>query len=86
MPASIDRVRAVLGTPRILVQLRDPVARAVSNWQLSTEHGLETRDLATALTANLRRTRARGTRRATSVSPYAYLERGRYAEHLRAVA
>lgn len=82
VPASIDRVRAVLGTPRILVQLRDPVARAVSNWQLSTAHGLESRDLTTALTANLRGPEAWDPA-VTSVSPYAYLERGRYAEHLR---
>ena len=83
MPAAIARVRAVLGAPRILVQLRDPVARAVSNWQLSVKHGLETRDLATRRWPPTCAGPSRGTRRVTSVSPYAYLERGRYAEQLR---
>jgi len=82
LPAVIDRVREVLGAPRVLVQLRDPVARAVSNWRLSVHHGLETRDLATALSANLEGPEPWDATR-TSVSPYTYLERGRYAELLR---
>ena len=68
------------------MQLRDPVARAVSNWQLSTAHGLETRPLEQALVENLDGPARRGTPATTSVSPYAYLERGRYAEQLGAVA
>ncbi|MGI8645317.1 MAG: sulfotransferase domain-containing protein [Nocardioides sp.] len=80
--AAVDRVAAVLGRPQILVQLRDPVARAVSNWQLSTRHGLETRTLTEALTANLAGPEPWDPAR-TSVSPYAYLERGRYVDHLR---
>jgi hypothetical protein len=82
MPAVIDRVRAVLGEPRILVQLRDPVARAVSNWQLSSRHGLETRDLRAAIEANLAGPEPWDPE-VTSVSPFAYLERGRYVEYLR---
>jgi len=75
------RARSVLGAADILVLLRDPVARAVSNWRLSTAHGLEDRALATALTQNLAGPR-RWDPALTSVSPYAYLERGRYADHL----
>jgi hypothetical protein len=75
------RAAAVLAGAKILVQLRDPVARAVSNWQLSTQHGLESRDVVAALTANLAGPQAWDPER-TSVSPYAYLERGRYVDYL----
>ena len=80
-PAAATRAAAVLGDALILVQLRDPVARAVSNWQLSTRHGLETRDLAEALAANLEGPQPWDPA-LTSVSPYAYLERGRYVDYL----
>jgi hypothetical protein len=82
VPASIDRIRRVLGPDtQVIVQLRDPVARAVSNWQLSAQHGLETRALEQALEDNLDGPRDWDPER-TSVSPFAYLERGRYAEQL----
>ncbi len=80
-PAAARRAERVLGDARIVVQLRDPVERAVSNWQLSTRHGLETRELAEALAANLDGPRPWDPER-TSVSPYAYLERGRYTDYL----
>jgi len=80
-PEAIGRVAAVLGRPRILVQLRDPVARAVSNWGFSRAHGLEQRPLAEALRANLEGPLPWDPE-ATSVSPFAYLERGRYVDHL----
>lgn len=80
-PAAAARAAAVLGDARIIVQVRDPVERAVSNWQLSTRHGLETRDLAEALSANLSGPEPWDPDR-TSVSPYAYLERGRYVDYL----
>ena len=81
VPATIGRIRAVLGDVRVLVQLRDPVARAVSNWQLSTAHGLESRPLEQALVEGLDGPREWDPS-TTSVSPYAYLERGLYAEQL----
>ena len=65
----------------LVVQLRDPVARAVSHWRFSHEHGLEQRSLTEALAANLEGPLPWDPS-ATSVSPYAYLERGRYAESL----
>jgi hypothetical protein len=78
---AVARVAAVLGRPRIVVQLRDPVARAVSNWSFSRSHDLEERPLAEALADNLEGPVPwdPGT---TSVSPFAYLERGRYADQL----
>jgi hypothetical protein len=78
-PDAIARVRALLGDVPLVVQLRDPVARAVSHWRFSSEHGLEQRSLAEALAANLEGP-LDWDPTATSVSPYAYLERGRYAD------
>lgn len=81
-PSAIDRVRAVLGAPVVLAQLRDPVARAVSNYRFTLSFGLEDRSLVRALSENLEGPRAWDPE-LTSVSPYAYLERGRYVDHLR---
>lgn len=80
-PAAAARAARVLGDADIVVQLRDPIARAISNWRFSSAHGAEQRPLALALEENLAGPRAWDPDK-TSVSPYAYLERGRYAEHL----
>ena len=79
--AAADRAAAVLGDPLVLVQLRDPIERAISHWAFSTDAGLETRPLADALAANLEGPLPWDPA-LTSVSPFAYLERGRYADHL----
>lgn len=76
-----DRVAGALGSPRIVVQLRDPIARAVSNWRFSRDHGVEDRQLSDALRADLAGPRE-WDRSASSVSPYAYVARGRYADDL----
>lgn len=75
------RAAAVLGPADIVVQLRDPVERAVSNWRFSRANGLEERPLEQALEDNLAGPRG-WDRCAVSVSPYAYLERGRYDDYL----
>ena len=75
------RAWAVLGEAEIVVQLRDPVERAISNWRFSTSHGVEDRPLEQALTENLDGPRE-WDRGRTSVSPFAYLERGRYTAYL----
>jgi hypothetical protein len=80
-PAAPARARRMLGEPGIVVVLRDPVERAVSNWRFSTDHGLETRPAEEALAANLEEPRAWDPT-TSSVSPFAYLERGRYVDHL----
>ena len=80
-PEAPDRVAATLGRPRIVVQLRDPVARAVSNWSFSRDHGVETRPLAEALRADLHGPQE-WDRSASSVSPFAYVSRGRYVDDL----
>ncbi len=77
-----QRAADVLGSrTAIVVQLRDPVARAVSNWRFSSEHGVEKRALDQALAENLAGPRDWDSG-ATSVSPFAYLERGHYLDLL----
>jgi hypothetical protein len=75
------RAWAVLGEAEIVVQLRDPVQRAISNWRFSTAHGVEDRPLEQALEDNLAGPRAWDSAK-SSVSPFAYLERGRYTAYL----
>jgi hypothetical protein len=80
-PDAPARAAQVLGEVHVLAILRDPVKRAISNWRFSTGNGLETRDLETALRENLAGPRPWDPNR-TSVSPFAYLERGRYVDYL----
>jgi hypothetical protein len=70
VPEAADRACRVLGEDTlILALLRDPVARAVSNWRFSTDNGLEQRPLETALRENLDQA-AEWDSAATSVSPF----------------
>ena len=80
-PATPARAAAVLGDAHVVVLLRDPVQRAVSHWRFSTDHGLEARGLEEALLADLGDEQPWDPTTA-SVSPFAYLRRGRYADHL----
>ena len=80
-PAAAERARAMLGDAEIVVQLRDPVQRAISNWRFSSEHGVEDRPLDRAFAESLEGPRD-WDRSLTSVSPFAYLERGRYTSYL----
>ena len=81
-PGAPARAAAALGDPHVVVVLRDPVARAVSNWRYSTDLGLATRGLDEALRADLAGEQPWDPA-TTSVSPFAYVRRGRYADHLR---
>lgn len=76
-----DRAATVLGDPLVLAQLRDPVERAVSHWAFSRDSGFEERPLAEVLERNLEGPLPWDPER-SSVSPYAYLERGRYVDYL----
>ena len=80
--AAPERAAAVLGQAHIVAVLRDPVRRAISNWRFSTEHGLETRPLEAALRSALAG-ETPWDRSRSSVSPFAYLERGRYLDYLK---
>ncbi|UYM06533.1 sulfotransferase family protein [Solicola gregarius] len=80
-PLAPARVLRTLGGAEIAVMLRDPLQRAVSNWRFSTDNGLETRPLEAALRENLAAPTPWDPA-STSVSPFAYVERGRYADYL----
>ena len=80
-PRAPERARRMLGNAQIAVMLRDPVDRAVSNWRFSTDNGFESRPVERALRENLDAPAAWDTT-VTSVSPFAYVERGRYADYL----
>jgi hypothetical protein len=83
-PLAPARAARMLGEPLVVALLRDPVTRAVSNWRFSTDHGFERRSLVEALTACLDEAAdGEWDPASTSVSPFAYLARGRYADHLR---
>lgn len=75
------RTAEMLGQAHVVAVLRDPVQRAVSNWRFSTQSGLESRPLETALRDNLTQ-QTPWDPDVTSVSPFAYLERGRYMDYL----
>ncbi len=66
---------------RILVVLRDPVERAISNYFFTRDHGLEPYGLERALREEKSRI-PEWDRSNISVSPHAYAERGRYMQYL----
>lgn len=80
-PEAPARVAGMLGEAHVVAVLRNPIKRAVSNWRFSTQHGLESRPLEDALIADLAGEQP-WDRTITSVSPFAYLRRGRYLDHL----
>lgn len=80
-PRAPGRAAQMLGEPEVVVLLRDPVRRAVSHWRFSTAHGFETRGLEEALLADLHEDQP-WDRERSSVSPFAYLRRGRYVDYL----
>lgn len=79
-PAAAARIAAVYPTARVVAVLREPVQRAVSNYAFSVQNGLETRPMRVALDpwSPLPAPPAE-----VATSPFDYLGRSRYAEHLR---
>lgn len=78
-PAAAERIARLLPDATLFFMLRDPVERAISNYRFSRANGLESLPLEEALDAERARDAAQGT---TSVSPYAYVARGRYSDYL----
>lgn len=79
--AAAARVAEAFPKARIVVLVRDPVARAISHWRFSVENGVETLPLEEALRREPER-RESYDRARFSVSPFAYLRRGCYADDL----
>lgn len=80
-----ERLAASLPSAPLVVVLRDPVQRAISNYRFTAQHGHEHLQLAEALEASLAGERE-WDRTRFSVSPYAYVPRGRYVEYLECYA
>lgn len=66
---------------RIIILMRDPIARAVSNYWFSQEHGLETWPLEKALRSETPQ-RPGVDYDQVSVNPFDYLRRGRYMDFI----
>jgi hypothetical protein len=78
---ALDRICATFPEARFIVVFRDPVERALSHYRFSVDSGLERRSLEEALTDDIEG-REPSYDPAISVSPYAYVKRGRYLEQL----
>jgi hypothetical protein len=74
-----ERIKSFFPEASVLVILRNPVKRALSNYYFSCKNGLETR---TAEEVFLLDKPAPQLSKNISVSPFAYLPRGNYAEYL----
>ena len=80
-PRAAARIARLLPDARLFFMLRDPVERALSNYRFSRANGLEPLPLEQALDAERSRASEAGSN-ATSVSPHAYVARGRYVDYL----
>lgn len=78
-PEVAKRVRAFFPGAKLLVILRNPVRRALSNYFFSKENGLETRSLEDVFLRNVPPPEVSVR---TSVSPFNYLGRGEYDRYL----
>ena len=84
-PEALDRIAATFPDAHIVVAVRDPIERALSNYRFSVDHGLEDRSPDAALLDDLEGRERAWDRARVSVSPYAYVRRGRYLEGIRRV-
>lgn len=84
-PAALDRIARTFPDAHVVVVVRDPIERALSHYRFTVDGGLEDRSVDDALRADLEGDARPYDTARISVSPYAYVRRGRYIEHLRAV-
>jgi len=81
--AAAGRIAAAFPDSRILISLRNPVNRAISNYWFSVNNGKEDLPLEEALWKEEER-REQYDKTQISASPYAYLKRGLYLDYIRA--
>jgi hypothetical protein len=81
LPEVARRIDSCLREVKILVILRNPVGRAISNFRFSSQSGLETRTIEEVF---IQGAEPPSLDVRVSVNPFEYLSRGHYAEHLRA--
>lgn len=84
-PASLDRIAKTFPDAHIVVAVRDPIERALSNYRFTVDAGLEDRTADAALLADLEGRHRPYDHASMSASPYAYVRRGRYLRYLRRV-
>jgi hypothetical protein len=72
------RINAMFPEAKIIFMLRNPVARAISNYFFSASNGLEKRSPREVFLEN----RSLNTAYSTSVSPFKYIERSMYQSYL----
>jgi len=75
------RIASCFPAAKILFLLRDPIERAISNYWFSVNNGLETLSMAEAFLQEEARWLDFNPEH-VSVSPYAYLRRGRYIDYI----
>lgn len=80
-PKALRKIKATLPNCSIVLIIRDPIKRAVSNYNFSVDNRLEHRSLIEALTSAQTPTYDSK----ISVSPFAYKERGLYSNHIQSI-
>lgn len=75
-------IKRIIPDATIIVMLRDPVERAISHYSFTREHDLEPYDIERAIQEEPKRKDSWHLAAKTSVTPYAYTERGKYAQYL----
>jgi len=80
-PYVAERIKAYFPNATIIVLMRNPVERAISNYFFSQTNGLETRSIEEAFAKNEDESSTPCLE--TSVSPFAYVKRGFYAQSLK---
>lgn len=79
--SAAQRMARLIPDAKIVFVLRNPVERAISNYRFSVKHGVEQASLADAMYhEETRRHQYDSTK--ISVSPFAYLQRGRYIDYI----
>jgi len=76
-----ERIAKSFPSARVLFVLRDPILRAISNYRFSVQNGYETLGIEEAFRQESRR-RADYDPAKVSVSPFSYLQRGKYIDYL----
>jgi hypothetical protein len=75
-------IKHVLPDATIMVMLRNPIERAISNYNFTKDNKLETYDIERAIKEEPFRKENWQLMAKTSVTPYAYAERGKYSQYL----
>ncbi len=82
-PEVVERIARAFPDALIIFILRDPVARAISNYWYSVGNKLEDATIEQALTDESFADRPYDTTKITGCPPYFYLQRGKYVDYLK---